>query len=150
MLKKHSFVKILPAYSSETRARTIHDEITGHVCRIVKEANAQGFVDVSSTGINAGYTDINIHQDRCVPFDRQSVKVTFEDGDYLETAINGTREAVTNYYLGQWFEGQGVVVKVEFHVDMPDDLPPTEEKPYDWMSDHVKDEQAAEWVRKHT
>ncbi len=53
MLKRHSYVKVLPAYSSETHARTIHDQITGMVCQIVKEADALGYVDVVSSGINA-------------------------------------------------------------------------------------------------
>ena len=34
---------------------------------------------------------------------RQTVKVTFGNGDHLVSTINGTREEVNAYYLNQWF-----------------------------------------------
>lgn len=33
----------------------------------------------------------------------QSVRVTFSDGDSLETDINGTQEEIETYYIGKWF-----------------------------------------------
>ncbi len=33
----------------------------------------------------------------------QSVRVTFSDGDSLETNINGTQEEIQAYYVGKWF-----------------------------------------------
>lgn len=51
------------------------------------------------------------------------VKVTFEDGDSMVTRINGSREEVAKYYMGNTFN-MGVVsddmkkvVKVEFLED---------------------------------
>lgn len=32
-----------------------------------------------------------------------TVKVTFEDGDYLVTGINASLEEAKNYYVGQYF-----------------------------------------------
>lgn len=51
------------------------------------------------------------------------VKVSFEDGDSMVTRINGSREEVAKYYMGNYFN-MGVesddmkkVVKVEFLED---------------------------------
>ena len=35
---------------------------------------------------------------------RREIKVSFDDGDYLFTTINGTRDEIRRYYLGQDFE----------------------------------------------
>jgi hypothetical protein len=54
-----------------------------------------------------------------------TAKVTFDNGDYTFTRMNGSRETVEKYYLGRWFNlgaivnGEPVddmhkVVKVEF------------------------------------
>lgn len=55
---------------------------------------------------------------------RQAIRVTFDDGDTLETEINGTPDEILRYYLGQTFNlGQGEhdrlarAVKVEFLTD---------------------------------
>jgi len=51
----------------------------------------------------------------------KSIKVTFDNGETLETSINGTNEEIEKYYLGQTFNlGNGPndlmakAVKVEF------------------------------------
>ena len=57
-----------------------------------------------------------------------SVKVTFADDNYLYSTVNGTRETITKYYLGQTFnlgDGNGgdcmvKCVKVEFLADNND------------------------------
>lgn len=130
MFKRYSFVKILPGYSHETKSRTIMDKYTGLVCQVVKEADAQGYLDVCCHGIGE---EVNVYKDRCEPFDRHAVKVTFADGDYIETAPNGTREMIASYYLDNYFE-RGKVTSVVFHVDVIDP-PPVEEKPYNWHED---------------
>ena len=35
---------------------------------------------------------------------RREIKVIFDDGDYLYSGINGTKEEVKKYYIGQSFE----------------------------------------------
>jgi hypothetical protein len=48
---------------------------------------------------------------------RREVKVTFDDGDYLFTTINGSTDEVESYYIGQSFEtfnGMHKAIKVEF------------------------------------
>lgn len=145
LFKKYSFVQILPGYSCETRSRSVVDKYTGAICQVIKEASASGYLDLCSTGFSE---EINVHQDRCVPFERHAVKVTFADGDYIETAVNGSRESISRYYLDNHFE-RGQVAKVEFHVDIVEP-PPVDEKPYVWMSDFVKNERDVEWVKKHT
>ena len=58
----------------------------------------------------------------CSSSQRHTVKVTFANGDSLVTGINGTRETVTSYYLGNTFnlgDGKGgdlmtKAMKVEF------------------------------------
>lgn len=54
--------------------------------------------------------------------ERHTVKVTFANGNSLTTDINGTRESVTQYYVGNTFnlgDGNGgdlmtKAIKVEF------------------------------------
>ena len=33
----------------------------------------------------------------------KEIKVTFENGDYLYTRINGTKEEIERYYIGNYF-----------------------------------------------
>lgn len=49
----------------------------------------------------------------------RSIRVIFDDGDIVETNINGTNEEITNYYIGQKFvkadeTTMHTPVKVEF------------------------------------
>ncbi len=50
----------------------------------------------------------------------ETVKVTFNDGDSMVTRINGSREEIAKYYMGNWFNMGTVsdnlkqVTKVEF------------------------------------
>ena len=45
---------------------------------------------------------------------RRYIRVTFEDGDYLETPINGTVQNICDYYHKNWFNPNGKGVQVEF------------------------------------
>lgn len=39
---------------------------------------------------------------------RQSIKVTFDNGDEIKTEINGTIDEIIEYYIGKWFNiGKG-------------------------------------------
>lgn len=41
------------------------------------------------------------------------VKVTFEDGNFIETPINGTKKEILNHYIGQYFDmGSGETEKM--------------------------------------
>jgi hypothetical protein len=45
------------------------------------------------------------------------IKVIFDNGDYLETRINGDKETIKNHYIGNKFQmtyGTVIAVKVEF------------------------------------
>lgn len=51
----------------------------------------------------------------------KTIRVSFNNGDFLITSINGTREEIEKYYLGNFFNiGRGesdkitIAVKVEF------------------------------------
>lgn len=52
------------------------------------------------------------------PVKKQSVKVTFDDGDIVVTDINGSKEEIKKYYLGKKFPTRGekphTAIKVEF------------------------------------
>ena len=37
------------------------------------------------------------------PLNRRTVKVTFDNGDTITTAINGTEDEINDYYLDKWF-----------------------------------------------
>jgi hypothetical protein len=152
MLKKLGFVKILPAYRCETHSRSVHDKYTGNVYQIIKAEDSAGYVE-----IQADCDEVSVHRDRCEAFDRHAVKITYSDGDFHEGWINGTRDQVTAYYAIGTVFNRGIgggdkcveVTKLEFLVDIVEP-PIVEEKPYIFGSDFVPNEQAAEWVRKHT
>jgi len=50
----------------------------------------------------------------------ETVKITYDNGDYSVTRINGTREEIAKYYMGKWFnlgveaDDMHKAVKVEF------------------------------------
>ena len=53
--------------------------------------------------IQAGvFVEIDCPGDPCI--DLRPIKVWFDDGDFVETSINGTREDIFKYYVGQQFE----------------------------------------------
>lgn len=56
--------------------------------------------------------------------ERQAIRVTFDDGDTIETLINGTQDEIRRYYLGQIFNlGDGDrdrlarAIRVDFFTD---------------------------------
>lgn len=51
--------------------------------------------------------------------ERHEIKVIFENGDFLYTKINGTKEEIENYYIGKYFNtgfvtGMQKCIKIEF------------------------------------
>jgi hypothetical protein len=45
---------------------------------------------------------------------RRYVRVTFEDGNQVETPINGTLKTICDYYHKNWFNPNGKGTMVEF------------------------------------
>ena len=49
---------------------------------------------------------------------KHEIKVIFEDGDYLYTTINGSKEDVRAYYIGKFFNCGAVEDKMKKCVDV--------------------------------
>lgn len=50
---------------------------------------------------------------------RRHIKVTYEDGNTIETPINGTRQEITDYYVGKYFNmGSGEEDKMVMAVNV--------------------------------
>ena len=49
---------------------------------------------------------------------KHEIKVIFEDGDFLYTAINGSKEDVRAYYIGKFFNCGTVEKKKKKYVDV--------------------------------
>lgn len=51
----------------------------------------------------------------------RSIRVTFENNDFLETNINGTDEEIRNYYVGKYFELKENLIVKAIKVEFLDD-----------------------------
>lgn len=64
-------VRVGPAYSMETRTRSIHDEATGLVGTVVRVSKdgdlglARGVLGLEGVEDPRGLEDVAVHQDRC-------------------------------------------------------------------------------------
>lgn len=98
MFASGSLVRVLPAYSMDTKSRSIQDAYSGQTL-IVRGTFGDDVICEWH-----GDDEVNLHKDRLVPVERHTVKVTFEDGDSLKSTINGSEAEIRAYYaIGRIF-----------------------------------------------
>lgn len=69
MIQRGDLVRVLPAYSMQTRSRSIHDEVTGAICTVVGLRPTGDALlvrgDVRADLPDACEEDFAVHRDRC-------------------------------------------------------------------------------------